>query len=178
MAFSQKDTADKMKEAPSTKESLGRVLEQKGTSEKSNVAKPVTEAVQGEVADVMAGMEGPKEKVSEKAKERGSENKATTAGAKGDDGKQAALLQQLKTQALPDPEVMIERIRVKIKGQIVQEIKKANRLIGKLDQGSAQEYNNSIARIRQLSHTLYQLLTATYDLIKDLYLRFFKVSEK
>ncbi|MBI5412004.1 hypothetical protein HZA43_02390 [Candidatus Peregrinibacteria bacterium] len=177
MSVAQGNNLERSKAKPDVKESIGAILKKGEISQKPNVAQGVTEGVQGEVAEVLAGVEGPKEEASEKAGERGNERKPVGQSA-GVGSQQAAMLQDLRNQSLPRPEVMITRIRMKIQADIQHELKNAHRLIGSLNHGSAHEYTTVIARIRKLQHLLRQLLVATVDFIKDLYLRLFTPSGK
>lgn len=172
---------DKQKPKDTLKDSVNHILQNKADrapTQGPNVAQPVADAIQGEVADVMAGVEV--KKPSEKAGERAREQKKTkqTGSAIAQDDQQGIAGGAFKQVRLPSTEVMIKRIRIKIQADIQAELKQAAHLTRKLKQGSAQSYNAKIARVRKLKHVLHQLLTAAQDFIKDLYLRLFHPSGK
>ncbi len=131
------------------------------------------EGVQSEVADVMSGVEAPKEVVSEKKGESGERRDISGGGQMQDDRKAQAAAAFAARRGLPREEIMIKKIRTAIKTQIKQELKKASRLKKNLSTGSAQEYNTSIARIRQLQETLKGLLNSTFEAVKGLYFKYF-----
>ncbi|MDH5597286.1 MAG: hypothetical protein OEY44_04220 [Candidatus Peregrinibacteria bacterium] len=128
--------------------------------------------IQSEVAEVMGGVEAPKEKISERKGESGEQG-----DIKASSGQATAAAQQLaasmQRRALPTHEIMIKKIRTAIKVQIKEEVKKAKKLSKHLDQGSAEEYNTSIRKIRRLQETLKSLLTSTVEVIKSTYFKYF-----
>ena len=71
---------------------------------------------------------------------------------------------------------MIKKIRIAIRRQIKLEQKKAKKLQKNLTTGGAQEYNQTIARIRKLKEVLASLFTATYSFLKSVYLKCFTPS--
>ena len=130
--------------------------------------------VQGSVAEVMAGMEGVKEGVSERNREdkRGGMGAGTIT--QGDDDQAVAQIKSgLTRRALPTQEIMIKKIRTAINDQIKAEMKKAASLKKNLTTGGAQEYNASIARIRSLQQVLKSLFHNTLERVKELYFRYF-----
>ena len=171
---------DNQSKAETLKDSVDRVLQNtdKASAQPSDAVTPVAQAVQGEVADVMAGVEV--KKPSEKVGERGREKKPAASGFTPitGDGSTTQAQHDLKPVHLPTTEVMIKRIRQKIQADIKAELKQATQLTGKLKRGSAQAYNVRIAKVRKLKHMLHQLLTAAQDFIKDLYLRLFHANGK
>jgi hypothetical protein len=164
---------EKIQKRPTVTESVENLIAKKKAERASTGAAEVQEkavGVQSEVAEVMAGVEKPKEKVSEREGE---------SGEKGDikAGKGAAAAQYIspavQSFSLPGEERMIKKIRIAIKHQIKLEQKKAKRLEKNLTRGGAQEYTQTIARIRTLKEILASLLTATYDFVKGVYLKYF-----
>lgn len=131
------------------------------------------ENVQSEVADVMAGVEAPKEGVSEKKGESGERRDITGGGQQTQDPKAQAAAAFAARRGFPTQEIMIKKIRSAITDQIRHELKKAKSLEKNLATGSAQEYNTAIARIRQLQTILKSLLTSTFEAIKIAYLKYF-----
>lgn len=130
------------------------------------------EGVKGEVADVMAGVEAPKEGVSEKKGEGGDRRDISGGGQQA--GQQARpFYANIAQRALPSEEIMVKKIRTAINVQIALELRKAKQLQKNLAMGSAQEYNSTISRIRRLQETLKSLFTSTYEAIKNLYYKYF-----
>ena len=165
---------EKIQKKPNITESVENLIAKKKAERASTGAAEVKEkavGVQSEVAEVMAGVEKPKEKVSEREGESGEKGdiKAGKAGA----GAAQYISPAAQTFALPGEERMIKKIRIAIRHQIKLEQKKAKRLQKNLTTGSAQEYNQTIARIRTLKEILASLFTATYDFIKGVYLKYF-----
>lgn len=132
-----------------------------------------TEGIKGEVADVMAGVEAPKEGVSEKKGESGEKRDITGGGQQGVGQQNLAAIAFAARRSLPTEEIMIKKIRTAINAQIEMELKKAKKLQKNLAMGSAQEYNTTISRVRRLQETLKSLFTSTYEAIKNLYFRYF-----
>jgi hypothetical protein len=131
------------------------------------------EGVQGEVADVMAGVEAPKEGVSEKKGESGEKGDITGGGQQQAAAQDMAAIAFAARRSLPTEEIMVKKIRTAINAQIALELKKAKKLQKNLAMGSAQEYTTTISRIRRLQETLKSMLTSTYEAIKDLYFKYF-----
>ena len=162
---------------PTEVEAVDSLINKKKTEKETEGHEAVmqsAEGIQTEVADVMAGMEAPKEGVSEKKGESGEKG-----DIKGGSGKQA---QNQKAQAaaafatrrsLPTQEIMIKKIRTAIQSQIKIELKKAKALKKNLDSGSAQEYSTRIAKVRRLQETLKSLFTSTFEAIKGIYFKYF-----
>jgi len=132
-----------------------------------------TEGIKGEVADVMAGVEAPKEGISEKKGESGEKGDITGGGQQGAGQQDMAAIAFAARRSLPTEEIMIKKIRTAISIQIKQELKKAMKLQKNLAMGSAQEYTVTISRIRRLQETLRSLFTSTYEAIKNLYFKYF-----
>lgn len=132
------------------------------------------QGVQSEVADLMAGVEAPKEGVSEKKGESGEKGDLKTQSTGASDDSVAADIPMGNVRPLPTEEIMIRKIRTAINAQIALEIKKAKHLEKHLATGSAQEYNVTIARIRRLKETLQSLLTGTFEYIKNMYQKYFR----
>jgi hypothetical protein len=164
---------EKVQKKPNITESVENLIAKKKAERAFTGAAEVKEktvGVQSEVAEVMAGVEKPKEKVSERKGESGEQGDIKAS-------KGAATAQYISPTAqpfaLPGEERMIKKIRIAIRHQIKLEQKKAKRLQKNLTTGGAQEYNQTIARIRTLKEILASLFTATYDFIKGVYLKYF-----
>ncbi len=165
---------DKSHKKPTVTESVENLIAKKKAERATTGATEVKEravGVQSEVAEVMAGVEKPKEKVSERKGESGE--KGDLKGAKAGAAAAQYITSDLHGFTLPGEERMIKRIRIAIKHQIKIEQKKAKHLQKRLTTGGAQEYNATISRIRRLKEVLASLFTATYDFVKGLYLKCF-----
>lgn len=132
-----------------------------------------TEGIKGEVADVMAGVEAPKEGISEKKGESGEKRDITGGGQQGTAAQDMAAIAFAARRSLPTEEIMIKKIRTAINAQIELELKKAKKLQKNLAMGSAQEYNTTISKIRRLQEALRSLFSSTYEAIKNLYFKYF-----
>lgn len=163
------------RQKPSTKESVESFIKKKKAEKKAEVGEAVSEKMEvtkGEVAEVMEGVEAPKEKVSERAGERGEKGIPTgAAGVAGDEAQAIAV--QLKDYHFPSEEVMVKKIRTAITAQIKIEWKNATRFRKNLDSGGADGYNRAIARIRHLKQVLASLFTATLGFLKNMYAKYF-----
>lgn len=132
------------------------------------------EGVQREVAEVMAGIEKPREDMAEKGEKKGEQGGGgggQTASAGITDESQG---EDWRSVVFPDEEVMIKKIRTAVELQIQVEMKKAKKLQGRLTSGGAQEYSTVIARIRKLKTMLANLFMATVDYLKTLYMKYFR----
>lgn len=161
---------------PSEIETVDTLIERKKserTAEGHQAVRQKAEGVQSEVADLMAGVEGPKEKPSEKKGESGERRDLSGGGRQTQDPKAQASAAFAVRRGLPTEEIMIKKIRTAIQSQIKLELKKARALKRNLATGSAQEYSSRIARIRRLQETLKSLLTNTFEAIKTLYFKYF-----
>jgi len=157
-------------------ERVDELIKKKDTERHDEGMKQVlqqAEGVQGEVADVMAGMEAPSERVSERNREDKKGDLKTGSGQQSDDDQLVQIKTGLKRKSLPRKEVMIKKIRTAINLQIKHEMKKAAKLKKNITVGSAQEYNASIARIRTLKQVLKSLFNATIDKITAFYFNYF-----
>jgi len=157
------------------KESVDRFI--KDTKEKKSQAE-VSEQLAGTqegVAEVMAGMEKPKEKISERKGESGEKGDIRGGGAvtSDDDDQAQAIAAGLKDYQFPSEIVMVKKVRTAIQAQIKVEWKKAMGLKGKLNSGGASGYNDSIAKIRGLKEVLFSLFTASMDKMKKMYMKYF-----
>jgi hypothetical protein len=162
---------------PSVTESVQSLIDRKKTEKESKVSADVSAKMAGTqegVADVLAGMEKPSEQVSERKGEGGQQGdlKKRKAGAQGDQAAQQ-IRANLQDYDFPTEEVMVKHIRSAIKGQIDMEWRQALRLQGKIDQGGAQAYNSSIARIRKLKDLLASLFSSPIEFLKNLYVKYF-----
>ncbi len=166
-----------IKKQPAPVERVDQLIQQKDSERHEEGMKQVlqqAEGVQGEVADVMAGMEAPSERISERNREDKKGDLKTGSTQQSDDDDQAAQIKSgLKKRSLPRKEVMIKKIRTAINLQIKNEMKKAAKLKKNMAVGGAQEYNASIARIRGLKQVLKSLFNATVDKITSLYFNYF-----
>ena len=161
---------------PSEIETVETLLEKKKSERESEGREAVmqsAESIQTEVADVMAGVEAPKEKVSEKKGESGEKRDIKGGGQSAQDQKAQAAAAFAARRGLPTEEIMIKKIRTAIQDQIRLELKKANALKKDLAAGSAQEYNSRIAKVRRLQETLKSLFTSTFEAIKSIYFKYF-----
>lgn len=158
---------------PSLAEAVDKLIEKKSGEKPGSAAlEKGMSGVQTEVAEVMAGVEAPKEGVSERKGESG-EKGDLKGGGQGASGQAAAYDFGAGPVELPSEEKMIQFVRDAIEEQIAYEWKIAKKLRGNLAGGSAQEYNTAISRIRTLNHKLHSLFEATYEFIKTLYLEYF-----
>ena len=147
-------------------ESVDNLMDKKKAEKESVISESTTakmENTQGEVAEVMGGMEKPSEKIAEKTEKKG-ENKGsgTTSGTIGDDDTKVGGF-SVKQYIFPSDEVMIRKIRTAINAQIKVELKKAQQYQGQLGTGGAAKYNIAIAKIRALKHILSFLFSSAAD---------------
>jgi len=82
--------------------------------------------------------------------------------------KQAAQMVQVKAalKNLPTEVKMKRAVEVTLRKEIRRLNKRINKAVN-----NPHELNNLISRIRELRHFLYKLATATYDVIKSIYLK-------
>lgn len=168
------------KEAQNRKESLTadaeKLIAKKQAEKAEEGMRAVQESAQGvqtEVADIMGGVEAPKEKVSERQGESGDRRDISGGGQPVAQDEGAVPIAAVYQRGLPSEEIMVKKIRTAINTQIKLEMKKAMKLQKNLSSGSAQEYNSTIARIRRLKETLASLATSAYEAIKTLYNKYF-----
>ncbi len=160
----------------SGKEGVDSFIKQKKTERDTQGREAVmqnAQAFQNEVADVMGGVEAPSEGISEKKGESGERHDITSSKKGNQDPKTQARQAFKARRALPSEAIMIKKIRIAIASQIKEEIKKAKGFQKNLTTGSAQDYNDSIAKIRRLQEVLYSLISGAVDKIKAIYFRFF-----
>jgi len=161
---------------PSVESSVESLIARKKAERAEEGAREVqrgAEATQGEVAEVMAGVDKPKEKVSEKKGESGEKGDLKTGMGKAQKDEGSVTLSPMAAYRFLSEEIMVKKVRSAISAQIRTELKRAHKLAKNLESGSAQEYNASIARIRTLKEVLQSLLTATFEAIKNLYVKYF-----
>lgn len=161
---------------PSVKEDVDSLIKKKKIEKESEGSIAVTEGMAGTqegVAEVMAGVDRPpKEGVSERKGESGEKGDITGAATSGDDD--ATMIRaQLLDYDFPSQEIMVRKIRTAINAQIKVEWKNALSFKGGLVTGQAADYNRSIARIRSLTQVLSSLFTATVDMMKGMYVKYF-----
>ena len=162
---------------PSVTESVQSLIDRKSSDKESKVSSEVSAKMAGTqegVADVLAGMEKPGERISERKGEGGQQGdlKKGKAGAQGDQAAQQ-IRASLQDYDFPTEEIMVKHIRSVIKDQVDMEWRQALRLQGKIDQGGAQAYNSSIARIRKLKDLLASLFSSPIEFLKNLYVKYF-----
>lgn len=161
---------------PSEVETIDSLISKK-KSEKDNEGRDAVrqsaEGIQSEVADLMTGVEAPKEVVSEKKGESGEKGDITGGSQQQSDQKAQASAAFVARRGLPTQEIMIKKIRTAINAQIELELKKAKALEKNLATGSAQEYSTAIARVRRLQETLKSLFNSTFEAIKIVYFKYF-----
>ena len=162
---------------PSVTESVQSLIDRKQHEKESRTSSEVSQKMAGTqegVADVLAGMEKPSEKFSERKGEGGQQGDLKTGKAGVVTGQTAQQIRdELKDYHFPKEEIMVREIRAAIEGQIDMEWKRAQKLQKKLDQGGAEAYNASIARIRKLKDLLSMLFDSTVDYLKSLYTHYF-----
>jgi len=161
---------------PSEVEAVDNLISKKKTEKESDSREAVrqsAEGVQTEVADVMTGVEAPKEVISEKKGESGEKGDITGGGQQAHDQKAQAAAAFAARRGLPTQEIMIKKIRTAINEQIKLELKKAKSLQKNLSTGSAQEYSTTIAKVRRLQEALKSLFTSTFEAIKNIYFKYF-----
>jgi len=130
-----------------------------------------------EGVDKIIGMEGGADRgPSERNKE---DKKGDLRGGGGgqidpqDDQKAAKIRSGLAGRGLPKQTIMVKKVRTAIRLKIKEELKEAEVLKKNLAVGGAQEYNAKIAKIRGLQQLMSSLIHATFDRVKEVYLRFF-----
>ncbi|MFH0838118.1 MAG: hypothetical protein V1880_02535 [Patescibacteria group bacterium] len=161
---------------PAEVETVERLITRKKTEKEAEGREAVrqsAEGIQTEVADVMAGVEAPKEGVSEKKGESGERRDITGGAQQTQDQKAQAAAAFAARRGLPTQEIMIKKIRAAITEQIKLELKKAKTLEKNLAAGSAQEYNSAIAKVRRLQEALRSLFSSTFEAIKTIYFKYF-----
>ena len=176
MAQGSTSSQEKSPQKNTLSESVEALIQKKkteSTQEGQSAVRQSAENVQSEVADVMAGMEKPKESLSKANEKKADGDLKTGQSATSDDDDSAGIRQGLMAKPLPSETVMVKKIRTAIELQIKMEWKKAQRLRKNLVTGGAQEYSASISRIRHLTQVLSSLFTATFDYIKELYFKYF-----
>jgi hypothetical protein len=162
---------------PSVTESVQSLIDRKSSDRQSKVSSEVSQKMAGTqegVADVLAGMEKPSEQVSERKGEGGGQGdlKAGKGTGQGDQSVQQ-IRSELRDYEFPPEEDMIKHIRSAIQDQIDTEWKQARKLQGKIDQGGAQAYNSSIARIRKMKDLMASLFFSPIEFLKSMYVKYF-----
>lgn len=161
---------------PSVKHEVESLIKRKKAEKAPGAATEVSEEMavtQEAAADVMAGVEAPKEGVSERKGESGEKGDISGAATSGDDDDATMIRAQLMDYDFPSQEIMVKKIRTAINAQIKVEWKNALKFGGKIAVGEAADYNSSIARIRRLKEVLSSMFTATVDKLKAMYVKYF-----
>lgn len=161
---------------PTDVEKVDELISEKKTEKEAAGREAVlqsAEGVQTEVAEVMTGVEAPKEVISEREGETGERRDITGGAQPVSDQRAQAAAAFAARRGLPTQEIMVKKIRSAINAQIKQELQKAKKLQKNLSTGSAQEYNTTISKIRRLQETLKSLLTSTLEAIKNIYFKYF-----
>jgi len=176
MASASPESKDAAPVKPTLSSSVDSFISKKKEERGVEGARQVQQAsdeVQGEVADVMGGMEKPSDDISERkeSKSDGDIKARGDGGGKGDDDGTGTTV---TIKALPPEAIMVRKVRTAVRLQIKMEWKKAQRLKKNLTRGGAQDYNASIARIRGLKEVLSSLFSATFEYVKNLYLKYFQ----
>jgi len=173
---SQNTNPEALKMKPSTAESVDNLIAKKRAEKEMKGASEVkqhAEGIQGEVIDVIGGVEKPSDKISEVKGETGEKGDISSGGQQSSSDDAVQIKQDLQSIVLPTEEVMIKKIRTAITIQIKDELKRAVKFKGSISTGGAEDYNNSIARIRKLKEVLALLFTNTFEFVKGLYFKYF-----
>ncbi len=128
----------------------------------------------GEVSDFMDGLDvpNPSEKVSERVREDDKKQQGSKAGQAHSDGDDFSF-SGVAPLKLPTQRIMVRRIRKELHREIKSLMKQA-----KLEEKKGAFYLTRILeKIRRLKGTLSGLATATYEVIKKLYISFFEKKE-
>ncbi|MBU1018007.1 hypothetical protein KKA33_03185 [Patescibacteria group bacterium] len=161
---------------PSAHQSVESFIDKKKAEKQAEAGEAVSEKMadtQGEVAEVIGGVDKPKEKVSKKAGEKGEGKMPAGKAASDDDQAAQAISADLKDYKFPSEEMMVKKIRTAIQAQIKLEWKRAKKFQGSLDSGGADGYNKSISRIRSLKQALSALFMSAAGFLKNLYVKYF-----
>ena len=133
-------------------------------------SQPDLQPASGEVSEFMEGLDvpTPSEKVSERVSEDDKKQKGLGGKAvKSDDGDVG--FGSIAPIKIPSQRIMVRRIRNELHKEIKALIKQA-----KIEEKKGPYYLNEILeRIRELKGTLSTLATATYEVIKNLYISLF-----
>lgn len=117
------------------------------------------------------------ESISERAPERATEDVRGGGAATATGGQQGTLAAYTpRDQAianLPEPKVMQKELEKHIKKEIRHLRKEANRIVRLSKPGAAFHLNELYARIRRLSNLLAEILEASYDVLKRIFIRVF-----
>lgn len=169
------DSAEAVKNKPKALEALDSIERQESQSalEGMQVVQATAGEVQGEVADIMGGMEKPSETIGETGEKRdiGTRGGAVASDDDDDDDQQVTIAGVGQVKFPPQP-LMVKKVVKAIRKEIKVEMKHAAKLEKKLATGNAKDYNESIAKIRSLKSNLKSALNATVDFLKELYVRF------
>ncbi len=171
--------SEALKKKQSASESVDNLISQKESqrgAEGMNQVMQQAEGVQTEVADLMAGVDKPSDKISERKEgtgERRDIGGGSGSGSTQDDGQATQIRSNLRRRALPSQEIMIKKIRSAINSQIESELKVVKKLEKNLATGGADEYNQRVAKIRHLKQMLKSLLGSTLEAVKGVYFKYF-----
>lgn len=117
------------------------------------------------------------DKVSErmgedKSGDLGGSSGSTTGGTQGDDDAQQSSRQSAIAD-LPEPRVMQQKLEKHIHKEVQQLHKQVKKLTRVHKPGQAHAVNELYARIRRLNSIAAELIEASYDALKRLYIRIF-----
>jgi len=162
---------------PTVKSSVDSLIGRKKAEKEAKVAESTSQKMAGTkegVADVMSGMEKPKEKISEREGESGEKGDIKGGGGVAGIGDQAqAISATIMGYIFPPEIIMVKKIRAAINAQIKVEWENAKKFQKNLDSGGADGYNKSISRIRHLKEILASMYTMTVGFLKNMYVRYF-----
>lgn len=129
----------------------------------------------GEVSDFMEGLDvpTPSEKVSERLSEDDKKQQGAKTGKKGDEDA-GVIFPGIDPLNLPIQKVMVRQIRNELHKEIRELMRQA-----KIEEKKGPYYLAEVLeKIRRLQGVLKSLATATYEVIKNLYISFFEKKEK
>lgn len=102
---------------------------------------------------------------------------ARTGSGTGDDTSTASARQQAINN-LPEPKIMQKSLEKHIHKEVHQLNKQVKKLTKAAKPGNAYKINQMYARIRRLNGILSELMEASYDVLKRLYIRIFIDKQK
>ena len=116
------------------------------------------------------------EKISEVVREEGSQDLGTGAGSfaagRGAQGGSVSF-RDLAIKALPSTEVMRQRLTHHLQKEVRELERRAGKLARSAKKGSAYLLNELYAKIRRIQSLIAELIEATAEVVKRLYIRLF-----